>query len=262
MYHPEPYWNEVAKRISRREKAKIIAGDDEPYYIYKREKFLKLFDKIDFQNKKVLEVGSGPGGNLFEILKKQPKELHGVDISDEMVNLSKNILNGKKVTINKIDGQNLPYPNDYFDLTFTSTVLQHNTDELMLRRIINEIGRVTKTEIYIFERIEKTVKGTELCLGRPVNYYQSIFDKNDFELKEVKFLNIQISYLISGAIRKLFNKQSKKEGEPISEASTILQKISLPITSFLDRFFIVERELAMLHFIKIYDCQRMKDPGC
>jgi len=52
LYHPEPYWNEVAKRISRREKAKIIAGDDEPYYRYKREKFLKLFDKIDFRIKK------------------------------------------------------------------------------------------------------------------------------------------------------------------------------------------------------------------
>ncbi len=109
MYHPEPYWNEVAKRISRREEEKIIAGDDEPYYRYKREKFLKLFDKIDFQDKIVLEVGSGPGGNLFEILKKQPKELHGVDISHGMVDLSRKILNRKRVVINKTDGQNLPF---------------------------------------------------------------------------------------------------------------------------------------------------------
>ncbi len=175
MYHPEPYWNEVAKKISRRGEARIIAGDDEPYYRYKREKFLKLFDKIDFQNKIVLEVGSGPGGNLFQILKKQPKELHGVDISDEMVTLSRKILNEKKVVISKTDGQNLQYSSNYFDLSFTSTVLQHNTEEFMLQRIISEICRVTKTDIYTFERIEKRIKGTELCLGRPVNYYQSFF---------------------------------------------------------------------------------------
>lgn len=250
MYHPEPYWNEVAKRISRREEEKIIAGDDEPYYRYKREKFLKLFDKIDFQDKIVLEVGSGPGGNLFEILKKQPKELHGVDISDEMVSLSREILSGKKVVINKTDGQNLHYSNNYFDLSFTSTVLQHNTDELILLRIINEICRVTKTDIYIFERIEKRVRGTELCLGRPVNYYQSIFEKSDFELKETEFLNIQISYLISGGIRKLFNKRNRSEGEPISKISTFFQTMVLPLTSFFDYFFEVERELAMLHFRK------------
>jgi len=60
VYHPEPYWNTVAKRISYRDKFDLIEGEREPYYRYKRKKVIKLFDKIDFQDKIVLEVGSGP----------------------------------------------------------------------------------------------------------------------------------------------------------------------------------------------------------
>ena len=42
-YHPEKYWSEVGERIESREDAhNVIAGDDEPFYRYKREKFLGL----------------------------------------------------------------------------------------------------------------------------------------------------------------------------------------------------------------------------
>jgi ubiquinone/menaquinone biosynthesis C-methylase UbiE len=251
MYHPEPYWNDVAKRISQREGIKIIAGDDEPYYRYKRKKFLKLLNSIDFHNKIVLEIGSGPGGNLFEIIKKEPKELHGIDISDEMIRISRKFLEGKNVTVTKTNGQQIPFPENYFDLSFTSTVLQHNTDEGMLENRINEICRVTNTDIYIFEKIEKTVKGTELCMGRPIEFYSSLFAENGFQLQKSRFLDIQVSYLVSGAIRKVLNHRKRKEGEPMSGISKVLQKLSLPVTSVLDDVFKSKRELAMLHFRKI-----------
>lgn len=70
-YHPEKYWSEVAKVIKKRENGKnVIAGDDEPYYRYKRQKFLSLLHSIDFSNKTLLEIGCGPGGNLIEVSKK------------------------------------------------------------------------------------------------------------------------------------------------------------------------------------------------
>lgn len=250
MYHPEPYWNEVAGRISQREGIKIIAGDDEPYYRYKRKKFLRLLDSIEFSDKIVLEIGSGPGGNLFEISKKSPRELHGIDISDEMIRISRKVLENKNVTVTKTDGEKISFPDNYFDLSFTSTVLQHNTNEEMLIKLVDEICRVTRKEIFIFEKIEKSIRGTDLCLGRPVEYYKSIFKKHGFELRETKFLNIQVSFLVSGAIRKLFNSSDKKEGEPMSGISRALQNISLPLTSVLDNVFKSERELAMLYFEK------------
>lgn len=248
MYHPETYWNEVAERISERKKYKIIAGDDEPYYRYKRNKFLKLFNQINFFNKKVLEVGSGPGGNLWQAQKKNPKELHGVDISDQMISISKEVLKEINVEIKKIDGAYIPYKDLYFNVCYTSTVLQHNTDEEVLVKLISEMCRVTKDEIYIFERIEKKITGTELCLGRPVDYYRYIFQQNGFELMNVGFLNVQVSYWVSGTIRKLFNKRNKKEGEPVSILLSFLQHITLPVTSILDLFLTRKRDLAMMQF--------------
>src|SRR5688572_20590488 len=131
MYHPEPYWDEVARQISNRE-IKIVAGDDEPFYRYKRKKFLQILNSIDFRNKKVVELGPGPGGNLFEICKHKPLELVGIDISEEMVKVAGANLTGLPIKIIKVDGTHFPFSDNYFDVSITSTVLQHNTDEKML----------------------------------------------------------------------------------------------------------------------------------
>src|SRR5690625_7961715 len=84
-YHQEKYWTEVAKRIREREDGhSIIAGDDEPYYRYKRERFLNLLDSIDVAGKSVLAIGSGPGGKLLELFRQKPSKLAGENISEEM----------------------------------------------------------------------------------------------------------------------------------------------------------------------------------
>src|SRR6478736_262006 len=127
-YNTEAYWDNVAQEIGGREDLQIIAGDDEPYYRYKRKLFLQLFDTLDFKNKSVLEIGSGPGGNLHHLLQKNCKKIAGVDISPQMVELSKKLLQGSGVEVTKIDGIHLPFDDDSFDIIFTSTVLQHNTD--------------------------------------------------------------------------------------------------------------------------------------
>lgn len=247
-YHPEPYWNEVAQQIAARTDANVIAGDDEPYYRYKRQKFLKRLHTIPFANKVVLEVGSGPGGNLLEIYKQQPKALYGVDIADCMVALARQAVAGKNIRVEKVNGDGFPFDDRQFDVTLTATVLQHNTDEEMLLKLIAEMCRVTNSDIYIFERIEPKVKGTPLCMGRPVSYYEALFAEHQFALAGVQFLNIQASYFVSGAIRKLFNARTRKEGAPASMLSHVLQKLTLPVTAALDPLVPLQRELAMLHF--------------
>jgi len=248
-YHPEPYWDEVAQRIANREEGRIIAGDDEPYYRYKRAQFLKLLRQLPAQNKKVLEVGFGPGGNLAEIADLYPAELHGADISKEMIELAKQTL-GDEAQLVKVDGAHLPYADNYFDLVFTSTVLQHNTDDRMLRLLVKEICRVSGNDVFIFERIEKRVKGNLLCLGRPVKDYENLFSKSGFHLVNTRFLNIQVSHLVLSTVRKLFNRSSRLEGEAQSNFSTGLQNLLLPLTSKLDKWYKVDSNLGMLHFQK------------
>ena len=49
-YKPEKYWSQVAERIEDRESNNVIAGDDEPFYRYKRAEFLKLLSEIDIHS--------------------------------------------------------------------------------------------------------------------------------------------------------------------------------------------------------------------
>jgi ubiquinone/menaquinone biosynthesis C-methylase UbiE len=249
-YNPERYWDQVAELISSRSDNKKIAGDDEPYYRYKRSLFLKLFDKIDFHDKKVLEVGSGPGGNLDFLTTKGCKKIVGVDVSKKMVELSNRLLADKQVSIQKIDGYSLPFGDHSFDLVFTSTVLQHNTHEFQLKQLVKDICRVSNSEVVIFERIEKRLKGHETNLGRPVHYYEKLFAENHFKLIKTQYLPIQASYMICGAIRKIFNRKNRREGEPINALSSRLEAIALPITKLFDQILPSQRDLAMLVFKK------------
>lgn len=249
-YHPESYWSDVAKRIKSREGENVIAGDDEPFYRYKRKQFLKMLHAVEFTGKSVLEIGSGPGGNLKEIWTKNPSRLAGADISLEMILIAQNHLSDK-IELEKIDGTSLPFQNQEFDYVFTATVLQHNTDEEMLKKIMAELCRVSKKKVFLFERIEPKIKGDDLCYGRPVSYYEEICNQHGFKLQSKNFINIRVSYFISGIIRKIFGKKGRIEGEPYRKSVIILQKITLPITRLLDKVFVSKKDVARLEFKRI-----------
>ncbi len=250
-YHPEEYWTEVGERIASRNDENVIAGDDEPYYRYKRKNFLKMLRSVDFNGKSVLEIGCGPGGNLIEVIVQKPASLAGADISQQMVELArKNVPRESGIEIIKINGTSLPFDDRSFDIVFTATVLQHNTDEEMLKKIMAEISRVSAGEVYLFERIENTVKGDDLCLGRPVKYYSGIMQESGFVLASKEFINIRTSYFVCGAIRKGLNPKDRQEGEPLSRLSTFLQRITLPVTGVFDKLIRSDKDIAKLHYVR------------
>lgn len=251
QYNPESYWDAVAERIALRQHLKIIAGDDEPYYRYKRKKFLELLGTIDFSDKTVLEIGSGPGGNLDFIYSKGCKKIAGADISQQMIALSKKLLAGKEIDIYKINGKDLPFADHSFDVVFTSTVLQHNTDEDLLHRLIKEICRVAKHQVLLFERIESKITGHESNVGRPVRYYQNILSAGNFRLVEKHALPVCASYFVCGAIRKIFNRKSRVEGAPLSPVSMALQKLALPLTSIIDKTITANKDVMLLKFDRV-----------
>jgi SAM-dependent methyltransferase len=247
-YIPESYWDEVARQIKLRKGRNLVAGDDEPYYRYKRNKFLALLNKINFADKKVLEVGSGPGGNLLEIYNHRPAILYGADISDEMIELSGKNTDNRNITVVKTNGSELPFSAGYFDIVITATVLQHIPDEKVLNTLIGNMCRVAATDIYLFERIERKKMIGETNMGRTVNEYTGYFTRNNFHLSDVRFAYLHISYTVCGFIRKLFNRRTRREGDPENRLSALTQKIVLPLTKMLDNVFRRKRDLAMLHF--------------
>lgn len=248
-YQAEKYWSEVGKRIQERERSNIIAGDDEPYYRYKRREFLKLLREVDFSGKRILEIGCGPGGNLQELLKLNPSKITGADISQQMLDLAKAKL-PDSVSLVKTNGTELPFPDSTFDIVFTATVLQHNTDEEMLNSLIKEICRVSSDQVILFERIETTIKGDETNLGRPISYYSKNLSENSFNLTSSKFLKIRASYYVCGAIRKYLNSRNRAEGEALNSFSIFLQKLTLSITRLLDYLITTKKDLGRLIFVK------------
>ena len=147
-YHPEPYWSRVATDIRKRGPHNYVAGDDDPFYRYKRQKFLARFlGTIDFDSKVVLEVGSGPGGNLLQIARAGARRVIGIDISRQMLDLAAETLKGYEmiVELHKTDGEHLPLADRAVNLAFTVTVLQHNTNTSMFQSLLGEICRVTRT---------------------------------------------------------------------------------------------------------------------
>ncbi len=249
-YHPERYWSQVAAKIGDREGHNVLAGDDSPFYRYKRKKFLKLLLSLPLKGATIMELGSGPGGNIKELSKTEVLNITGADISQNMIDIAKKHLDSTKVDLVKINGETLPFKDQQFDLVFSATVLQHNTDDDMMQNILKEMCRVSKDKVFLFERIESNFKGDDLCMGRPYEYYKTIVESQGFEFKKIEYLNIQVSYIVCGIFRKLFNAKSRKEGQKESFVSTKLQSLFLPITSLLDKVFTVNRDLAKIEFVR------------
>lgn len=252
-YNPEVYWSRVAQEIKNRGE-NYIAGDDNPYYRYKRHKFLRRFlDTIDFQSKVVLEVGFGPGGNLKHIATHHtPRKVFGADISQDMLEIAtKNLSLYDTVELKKIDGVNVPYPDQSVDISFTVTVLQHTTNETMFRNLVQELCRVTKTTIVIMEDIgwSKTLGGEGSHIGRQVNIYKSIFAEYGFQLAQFQFLNTKISrlwYEWVVSFYRHFNPKQHREGDPIEVALKFLIGLPISITRVLDEVFNEDHDLAKI----------------
>jgi SAM-dependent methyltransferase len=252
-YNPEDYWSRVAQEIEKRGD-NYIAGDDNPYYRYKRRKFLKEFlDTIDFQSKVVLELGFGPGGNLKHIATHHaPKTVFGADVSPKMLEVAaRNLHAYHNVSLTKIDGVSLPYPALAMDISFTVTVLQHNTDDTTFMGLVQELSRVTKTTIVIVEDIGEGQSPTGEWTLRSVETYRSVFAKCGFELRQVSFLNTKISRLWYESVYRIYTRfisPRHQEGDPVGTVLKWLIGFPMPITRRLDETFVEKCNLAKIVF--------------
>ena len=78
------------------------------------------------------------GRQFDRSIQKNPAKLTGVDISEDMISLAKNKV-PNHVSVVKTNGTKLNFEDKSFDIVFAATVLQHNTDEVMLKNLISEI---------------------------------------------------------------------------------------------------------------------------
>jgi 2-polyprenyl-6-hydroxyphenyl methylase/3-demethylubiquinone-9 3-methyltransferase len=110
---------------------------------------------IDPNGKTALEVGSG-GGILTEEICKMGFKTTGVEPADESLETARNHAKteGLSITYDKGTGEQLPYPDQSFDVIFCCDVLEHVRD---LPKVISEISRVLKPNgVFIYDTLNRT----------------------------------------------------------------------------------------------------------
>jgi len=174
------------------------------------EKRIIYLQKIlgSFKNKKILNLGCGTGG--FNIVaKKYRADIYGIEPNPEALEIcklkaQKHGLDSKKFRAGK--GEKLPYQDNYFDLVYCFTVLEHVVN---VKACLKEMIRVCKSGgfIYIntpnykfpFERHYKIVFPT--FLPKLFGYIYLFFRK-----RPIKFLK-SINLFTEKQINKILNKQ-------------------------------------------------------
>jgi SAM-dependent methyltransferase len=258
-YDAAAHWSEVAAKAGERdEDGRLVAGDDAPYYRYKRRLFLdKFLSQIPIEGTSVLEVGCGPGGNLAEMLPRHPQRLVGCDVAPAMVDAARRAQPADGAEVILIDGNSLPFADQEFDVTLTVTVLMHNPEDRK-DQLIREMCRVSKTHVYL---IEDTFPGTpdtqapqsptpvsapasEGTSGNPGSYgsffprsvpqYAEACEAEGFELVDTRYLETFASHYLFALLNNKLDKRRTSEGEQFSRLHWWIETLLQPVTHQLD----------------------------
>ncbi|VVB95771.1 Ubiquinone/menaquinone biosynthesis C-methyltransferase UbiE [uncultured archaeon] len=117
-------------------------------YLYYARRKVELLSHLIDANFSVLDVGCGAGEHA-KLLEKHCKAVSGVDASENMIKAANNnFINGFAV---KADSSHLPFKNSSFDMVFTSSLLHHVNDPLLVNKTICEMARVSKKTVCILE---------------------------------------------------------------------------------------------------------------
>lgn len=106
-----------------------------------RVKGLKMFPPEEGMY--VLDIGCGIGVHL-KLYQKAGCNVFGIDISPSMLKIAKNLL-GEKATLNLADAAYVPYPDNTFDLVYTSIVFHEMLVDVRSKAIM-EAKRVLKKD--------------------------------------------------------------------------------------------------------------------
>jgi SAM-dependent methyltransferase len=259
-YDRERHWSNVGKQVSSRGDDNLLAGDDAPYYKYKADLFSTQFlPQVPIAGHTVLEVGCGAGRNLTAIAALHPKRLVGCDVAQEMVRLAKQRM-GEAAEVVLTDGATLPFADGEFDVVTTVTVLQHNPDAARAK-VIEEICRVSKKEVFLFEDTSNVAKtaptGTaegeyQNFFGRPVSWYADACARSGFSLVDTQIQKTFVSHATFLLLSRLFDRDREpSEGVPFSKLHLAIESLTLPITRHIDRVVTYHKsELTLMHFVR------------
>src|SRR5947208_3020563 len=106
---------------------------------------LKRLPAVAPDARRGLEIGCGPG-RLMRPMSRHFGEIHGVDVSDEMIRLARaNLSEIPHVQAHHTSGSDLSlFPDNYFDFVYSYAVFQHIPSREVVVNYIAEAARVLK----------------------------------------------------------------------------------------------------------------------
>lgn len=115
-----------------------------------KEQRQKVIGVLQLQaGQKLLDIGSGPGylASDMAAIVGQTGEVHGVDISEELLALARGkYANQPQLKFHNANATNLPFPAEYFDVVVVTQVLEYLTNVeaalLEFRRVLRPGGKI------------------------------------------------------------------------------------------------------------------------
>jgi ubiquinone/menaquinone biosynthesis C-methylase UbiE len=117
------------------------------YINYTPELLSVVCSTMSLNDKRILEIGGGTGGNASWLAQKGA-DVHLLDFSWPALQISEKVLSqsDSKMKLVCADAYRIPYPDNYFDLIFHQGFLEHFQDPMPLileqRRVLREEGYV------------------------------------------------------------------------------------------------------------------------
>lgn len=117
-------------------------ADLDQYHFEKLHHLLRLVDFDGYRGKQVLEVGCGAGVDLVRFA-RGGAIVTGVDLSSSAIDLARKnfAIQGLQADLREANGEQLPFPDNSFDLVFAHGVVQYTADD---RKLVEECRRVLK----------------------------------------------------------------------------------------------------------------------
>jgi SAM-dependent methyltransferase len=117
-------------------------ADLDQYHFEKLHHLLRLVDFNGFRGRTVLEVGCGAGTDLVRFAQGGAR-VTGIDLSPSAIALARQNFaqHGLEADLREADGEQLPFPDNAFDLVYAHGVVQYTAQD---QRLVDECHRVLK----------------------------------------------------------------------------------------------------------------------